>query len=129
MPPFLSISEQTTDVFESSIFCDRRFGADLRFLGVVRHLENGREILGIDYSCYQQMAEQKLEEIYRELSNSESEHRVWVHHRIGFVKAGEASIVIRIQTPHSAEGYAISQAYLRQIKTTVPIWKKPVFSE
>ena len=45
----------------------------------------------------------------------------------GTVAAGEASILIRVQTAHSAEGFEISREYLRRIKETVPIWKKPVF--
>lgn len=129
MPPFLSISELAVEAFEQSISCDQRYGADLRFLGVVRHLENGREIRGIEYSCYQEMAEQKLEAIFEKLGKGKTEHLVWIHHRLGFVKAGEPSIVIRVQTPHSAEGFEICHEYLRQIKTTVPIWKQPVFEE
>ena len=124
----ISISPETTDEFEAQIGCDRRFGADLRFLGVVRHLEGGREIRGIDYSCYQEMAERKLAGICEEMAAESSEHRVWIHHRTGFVAAGEASIVIRVQTPHSAEAFALCAEYLQRIKTSVPIWKDPVFA-
>ena len=129
MPSFLSISDQTVESFERSIPCDRRFGADLRFLGVVRHLEGGRKIRGIEYTCYQKMAEQHLDAIHQSLMKEAKEHLAWIHHRLGFVRAGEASIVIRVQAPHSAEGFALCQDYLRRIKTTVPIWKHPVFEE
>ena len=54
-------------------------------------------------------------------------HLALVHHVIGYVPAGEASIVIRVQTPHSAAAFEICREYLRRIKSTVPIWKKPVF--
>ena len=49
-----------------------------------------------------------------------------IHHRLGFVPVGEAGILIRIQTAHSAEAYELSREYLRRIKTSVPIWKRPV---
>ena len=123
-----SISEQSTDDFEAAVELDSRYGADFRFLGVVRGLEDGREITGIDYSCYQTMAEGKLRELCEEMTAENLEHRVLIHHRIGFVAAGVPSIVIRVQTPHSKEGFELGREYLARVKTTVPIWKKPVFA-
>jgi len=122
-----SISEESVSTFEARIAPDGRFGADVRFLGVVRALEDGREILGIHYTCYWEMAERELDRIGQALHDEEPGHRALVHHRTGFVPQGEASIVIRIQTLHSAAGFALCQEYLRRIKTTVPIWKEPVW--
>lgn len=129
VPANLSISRQTTEEFEATLFCDRRYGADLRFLGVVRHLEHDQPILGIEYSCYETMAMRQLVKLWRSLSHQHPNHAAWIHHRIGFVAAGEPSILIRVQTPHSAEGFTLCETYLKSIKTTVPIWKHPVFQE
>ena len=52
------------------------------------------------------------------------DHLALVHHKVGFVAAGEASILIRVQTAHSAEGFDLCREYLRRIKETVPIWKR-----
>ena len=102
-------------------------GADLRFHGVVRDQEDGRRILGIEYSHYEGMAINELRRIGEAMAIAHPDHVALVHHVIGFVPAGEASILIRVQTPHSAEAFEICREYLRRIKTTVPIWKKPVF--
>lgn len=102
-------------------------GADLRFHGVVRDQEDGRRILGIEYSHYEGMAINELRRIGEVMAIAHPDHFALVHHVIGFVPAGEASILIRVQTPHSAEAFEICREYLRRIKTTVPIWKKPVF--
>jgi molybdopterin synthase catalytic subunit len=32
-----------------------------------------------------------------------------------------------VKTRHSAEGFELCRWYLREIKTSVPIWKKPVW--
>ena len=56
-------------------------------------------------------------------------HRVVIQHRLGFVAAEQPSIVIRVRTKHSAESFELCHWYLKEIKTRVPIWKKPVFAE
>ena len=127
LPYQISISEQSVDDFETNLATDSQYGADFRFLGVVRGLEDGREITGIDYSCYLTMAERKLRELCEEMTSEHPNHRILIHHRVGFVPAGVPSIVIRVQTPHSKEGFALGQEYLARIKTSVPIWKKPIF--
>jgi len=104
-------------------------GADIRFHGVVRDEEEGRPIAGIDYSHYEAMALRELEGIGAAMTARYPDHHALVHHRIGFVAAGEASLLIRVLTRHSAEGFEVSREYLRRIKETVPVWKRPVFSD
>ncbi|MFT5466681.1 MAG: molybdopterin synthase catalytic subunit [Verrucomicrobiales bacterium] len=123
----ISISKESTDDFESRIGGDPRFGADFRFLGAVRDVEDGRKISGIDYSCYEPMAREMLQKICDEMMAEEPDHEVLIHHRIGFVAAGVPSIVIRVLTRHSQPGFELCREYLKRIKKTVPIWKKPVF--
>ena len=63
------------------------------------------------------------------LESGPSPHRVFIQHRLGFVAAEQPSIVIRVRTKHSAESFDLCRWYLKEIKTSVPIWKKPVFAE
>ncbi|MEZ5327167.1 MAG: molybdenum cofactor biosynthesis protein MoaE [Verrucomicrobiales bacterium] len=110
-------------------FGDERLGADLRFLGVVRGVESGQQISGIRYSAYPEMAERTLRKIVDEFQNAVGPHPVVIVHRLGFVAAGEASIVIALGQPHSAEAFDLLASYLRRIKEDVPIWKHPVFAD
>ena len=118
-----SISPETVEHREAAWQPDPQRGADLRFLGVVRETEKGLPILGIDYSCYAQMAQKELREICRSLLRDHADHRALVHHRVGFVPAGVASLVIRVRTAHSAESFELVREYLKRIKSTVPVWK------
>ncbi|MDF1849698.1 MAG: molybdenum cofactor biosynthesis protein MoaE [Verrucomicrobiales bacterium] len=124
---FASITTESISEVEKRLEPSTSHGADLRFHGVVRDRENGREISGIDYSFYEDMALKELNRIGEAMTAEFPGHLALVHHKIGFVAVGEASILIRVQTAHSAEGFEISREYLRRIKETVPIWKKPVF--
>jgi molybdopterin synthase catalytic subunit len=102
-------------------------GADVQFLGTVRGEEEGRPITGIEYSVYETMAEKELEKLCERGQREHGAHRVEIRHRLGFVPAREPSIVIRVKTRHSAEAFEVCRWYLNEVKTTVPIWKKPVF--
>ena len=101
-------------------------GAEVQFLGVVRGEEKGEAIRGIDYSAYLPMATHMLQDLVDQGTSEKGPHRVFIQHRLGFVAAEEPSIIIRVQTKHSAEAFDLCYWYLREIKTRVPIWKKIV---
>ena len=103
-------------------------GAEVQFLGVVRGEEDGKPISGIDYTAYLPMAEKMLRELIGRGEHDHGAHRVFIQHRLGFVANEEPSIIIRVQTRHSAEAFDICRWYLKEIKTSVPIWKKAVFA-
>lgn len=102
-------------------------GASVVFRGVVRGMENGLPIKGIDYSCYPSMAERRMSHIAEEAHRLFGDHEGAITHRVGFVAVGESAITINVQTKRSGEAFAACQWYLRRIKEDVPIWKKPIF--
>ena len=124
-----SISDEPITSVENSFAPSTTHGADIRFHGVVRDREDGRLISGIDYSQYEKMALRELEKIGEAMTSEFPDHLAHVHHKVGFVAAGEASLLIRIQTAHSAEAFERCLEYLKRIKTTGPIWKTPIFVE
>jgi molybdopterin synthase catalytic subunit len=104
------------------------WGADLAFLGRVRDMEDGRRISGIEYTAYQEMALRELQKIAAAMQEEHGPHPVRIHHRTGFVAAGEPSILIAVGARHTAEAFARCAEYLRRIKATVPVWKRAVFA-
>jgi molybdopterin synthase catalytic subunit len=126
MPPAIVLSEEpiqpATPAFEPGE------GAEAQFLGVVRGTEDGQPISGIDYSAYLPMAEKMLQELLSRGQASHGPHRVFIQHRLGMVAAEQPSIVIRVRTRHSAEAFDLCRWYLKEIKTSLPIWKRPVFA-
>ena len=126
MPPFLLSADpipDTTCPFGPGL------GAEVRFLGVVRDLESGRRIAGIDYTAYLPMAERMLGELIEQGRAEHGPHEVFIQHRLGFVAAALPSILIWVRTKHSSEAFDLCRWYLKEIKTRVPIWKRPVFEE
>ena len=104
-----------------------RAGAIVDFWGVVRPIEDGCEIEGIDYDAHREMAEHQLNRISEQAAERFGLKLVIVHHRIGFIAVGEPSLFVRVASPHRSEGFRASQWIIDELKKKVPIWKRPRF--
>ena len=103
-------------------------GAVVDFWGIVRPIEDGREIDGIDYDAHGEMAEHQLKRIAEQAAERFGLKLVIVHHRIGFIAIGEPSLFLRVASPHRSEGFRASQWIVDELKKKVPIWKRPRFN-
>jgi molybdopterin synthase catalytic subunit len=108
---------------------DPAAGAIVDFWGVVRRLENDREITGIEYEAHRTMAEHQMRTIAESASGKFGLTNVVVRHRIGFVPAGEASVAVRVESGHRLAAYTANQWIMDELKRTVPIWKYPIFTD
>lgn len=104
-------------------------GAFVDFLGVVRPIEDGREIKGIDYEAHREMAEHQLKRIAEQAAERFGLNLVILHHRIGFIAVGEPSLFLRVASAHRSEGFQASQWIVDELKKKVPIWKRPAFAK
>jgi molybdopterin synthase catalytic subunit len=100
-------------------------GAIVDFWGVVRKMEEDREIDGIDYEAHQAMAEHQLRLIAENAAEKFQLKKVILHHRVGFVAAGEASLFLQVQAAHRAAAFEASKWIVDELKKKVPIWKRP----
>ena len=103
-------------------------GAINDFWGVVRRLEDGREIDGIQYEAHREMAEHQLRQIAEQAAEKFRFRVVIIHHRIGFIAVGEPSLFLRVTSLHREEAFRASQWIVNELKKKVPIWKKPRFT-
>ena len=101
-------------------------GAVLDFFGVVRENEKEAIISGLEYEAFVEMAEAELGRISEEVAQKFSLGSVIVHHRIGFVPAGQASLFVRVSAHHRGAAFAGSQRLVELLKSRVPIWKHPI---
>jgi molybdopterin synthase catalytic subunit len=102
-------------------------GAIIDFWGLVRPIEDSREIEGIDYDAHLEMAEHQLKRIAEQAAKRFELKQVIIHHRTGFVAVGEASLFLRVASSHRKEGFQASQWIVDELKKKVPIWKRVRF--
>jgi molybdopterin synthase catalytic subunit len=104
-------------------------GAIVDFWGVVRALEGGLEITGIEYEAHPLMAEHQMRAIAEAATGKFGLTKVVIRHRTGFVPAAEASVVVRVESVRRVAAFNANQWIMDELKRTVPIWKHPVFKE
>jgi len=102
-------------------------GAVSSFVGLVRNHNAGRRVLWLDYEAYEPLARKAFEQIDAEATARWPSTRLAIHHRIGRLDVGEASVVIAAASPHRLEAFAASRYAIERIKQIAPIWKHEHF--
>ena len=108
---------------------DSSNGAILLFLGVVRDVNDGRAVTGIEYSAYESMAARELEAIAAEASERFATHCLAIEHRLGELALEEASVGIAVAHPRRDGAYRASRWILEELKRRVPIWKREHYAD
>ena len=106
---------------------DESAGAVATFLGTVRRESRGRTVLYLEYEAYAEMAEDVMAQLAAELEQRYDLWSVAIHHRVGRVEIGEASVAIAISAPHRQDALAACRDAIDTLKQTVPLWKKEVY--
>jgi len=106
---------------------DPAIGGVVDFWGVVRGIEDGREIEGIEYEAHREMAKHQLRQIADQAKESFPLKLIIIHHRLGFIGVGQSSLFVRVASQHRAEAFRANQWVVDELKKRVPIWKRPRF--
>jgi molybdopterin synthase catalytic subunit len=102
-------------------------GAVVTFLGLVRNHNLGRSVRYLEYEAYEALALKAFERIAAEIGERWPGARLAMHHRIGRLEIGEASIAIATRSPHRADAYASCRYAIERVKQIAPIWKREFF--
>jgi MoaE-MoaD fusion protein len=106
---------------------DERAGAVATFTGTVRRQSRGREVTHLEYEAYAEMAEDVMARLAGDLEARYDLCSVAIHHRVGRLEVGEASVVIAVSAPHRQDALAACKDAIDRLKETVPLWKKEVY--
>jgi len=98
-------------------------GATSVFIGTVRSRNEGRDVIAIEYSAYEPMAEKEIDDILHEAANQFGVTHLVAEHRLGELKIGEASVAIAAAHPHRAPALDALRYTIEQLKKRAPIWK------
>ena len=105
----------------------RGTGAVTSFLGLVRDHNQGRRVTHLVYEVYEPLAERALARIVDEVVEHWPSVALAIHHRIGPLQIGDASVAIAAASPHRADAFAACRYAIERIKQIVPIWKHEYF--
>merc|ERR1712117_649651 len=75
------------------------------------------------------MAEKELQKLCERVRERWDVEKIAIFHRTGVVPLGEASVVIAISSAHRKESLEAVHFAIDDLKATVPIWKKEVYTD
>jgi len=102
-------------------------GAVVTFLGLVRNHNAGRSVRYLEYEAYEPLALKAFERIAGEIRDRWPSVRLALHHRIGRLNIGEASVAIVARSPHRDDAFAACRYTIERVKQIAPIWKREFF--
>lgn len=105
-------------------------GAHDIFLGQVRADEiDGKEVVAIDYSAYEEMANQEFHNIREAAFDKFDLSCMHIYHSKGIVKAGEICLFVFTSSAHRKEAMDACRFLVEEIKAKVPVFGKEVFED
>lgn len=102
-------------------------GATVTLDGYVRQFTKERETLYLVYEAYEPMALREMERLIKQAFERFEIEAVGIVHRLGRLEIGETSVVISVASPHRRAAFAACEWLIKELKRTVPIWKKEFY--
>jgi molybdopterin converting factor subunit 1 len=125
--------ELTTDPIDVGAVARRvvlpECGATVTLDGYAREWTRGRRTLYLVYEAYAPMAMREMERLGRQAHEKFDIAHIGIVHRTGRLEIGETSVVIAVSAPHRRAAFAACEWAIRELKRTVPIWKKEFFED
>jgi len=104
-------------------------GALVVFQGIVRSHSRGKQVRALVYEAYGSMAIKQMEDLADEARRRWPILDLAIVHRTGTLQVGEVSVVIAVAASHRGEAFDACEWLIDELKHTVPIWKKEVYTE
>ena len=104
-------------------------GATVTLDGYAREWTRGRRTLYLVYEAYEPMALREMKRLAEQAHEKFDIAHIGIVHRTGRLEIGETSVVISVSAPHRRAAFEACEWAIRELKRTVPIWKKEVFAD
>ena len=104
-------------------------GATVTLDGYVREWTRGRRTLYLVYEAYAPMALSEMRRLGREARERFDIAHIGIVHRTGRLRIGETSVCISVSAPHRRAAFEACEWAIRELKRTVPIWKKEFYED
>lgn len=100
------------------------------FLGQVRADEiGGKKVTAIEYTTYEEMALEKMNEIREDIFAKYPLTCMHVYHSLGIVKEGEICLFVFTSSAHRKPAIEACSECVERIKAELPVWGKEFFED
>jgi len=107
---------------------DPAAGGVVSFTGLVRDHDGGRSVTELEYTAHPD-AEAALRRVAEAVAADLPVHALAAAHRTGLLRVGDVAVVVAASASHRGQAFEAARRLIDDLKATVPIWKRQVFSD
>lgn len=104
-------------------------GAYASFEGWIRNINEGKDVLRLEYEAYEPLAVSEGREVIEEAIDRFSLLHARCVHRTGLLKIGECAVWVGVTSGHRDEAFNACRYIIDEVKTRLPIWKKEHYAD
>ncbi|TQV76928.1 hypothetical protein FLL45_02960 [Aliikangiella marina] len=104
-------------------------GASVIFTGAVRVSDAEAGLTGMTLEHYPGMTEKQLAQIIGEAKKRWRLNKIYVAHRVGYLKPGEPIVFVGVSGLHRAESFSAAQFIMDYLKQKATFWKKEHYGD
>lgn len=97
------------------------------FVGTVREKTDGKQVVGLEFEAYEEMAIKEMRKIANEARSEWAVNNIVIYHRTGKLNIGDLAVIIAASAAHRRDAIKASHFIIDKLKATVPIWKKEIY--
>lgn len=127
--PDAALSKESISAAGLSTGLPAGVGAVVAFEGRVRRTNDGREVTGLHYDAYPEMADTVFADILVRARQAHPIPVLRVRHRTGTLDVGEVAVAVVAGAPHRDAAFEAARFVIEAVKAELPIWKREHYAD
>ena len=104
-------------------------GAIASFVGIVRDINDDRDVSAMTLEHYPAMTEKALNAIVHDARERWEIIDITIIHRVGTLRPTDQIVMVAVASGHRRDAFAACEFVMDYLKTKAPFWKKEVVGE
>ncbi len=100
------------------------------FLGQVRaDIIDGKKVVAIEYTAYEEMANEKMQQIREAIFEKYQLTCMHVYHSLGKIASGDICLFVFTSSPHRKAAIDACEETVERLKAELPVWGKEIMED
>lgn len=125
---FLDINSSKINIDSINYVFANHFGAVFSFIGVVRNINDNKNVKFIEYFIFEKLAKSLLDNKCKSLIDF-NDIKISISQRYGVLYVGEINLIVSVGSINRNISFYICNLIVEYIKHDVPVWKKEYYED
>jgi len=105
------------------------FGATANFIGTMRNVNEGDDVIGMMLEHYPGMTEKELDSIVEDARAQWPIDDALIVHRVGDIQPGEPIVLTAVWSAHRSAAFEACRFLMEALKSRAPFWKRETLKD